>query len=177
MLRIQHTLKCLLALVATFLASGCMNTTAVAPAPAENAIAVGQRIDHACQQQVLAREQAIRTSQAPAQFLALANQASSCLDNIRFHPQHPDTGAGMRLNALALVNYVKAGELDAAQKSLVRFKNRFREQDLVFSDYTSFIDTATALLQADISKRQLAMLNINSTLRSELNRKRQWSVR
>jgi hypothetical protein len=93
-----------------------------------------------------------------------------------FHPRHPDNQLAMRLNALAVVNFVKSGDLSSAQSAFDGFKVRFVQQDLVFADYTSFVDTATALLQPNLSARQVAMLNINPTLKSELARKRQWSL-
>jgi outer membrane protein assembly factor BamD (BamD/ComL family) len=162
--------------LACFAAAGCSSTNETRTAPVEQAYSLGQRIDNSCSQQVNQREQAVRTSASPAHFMALANQANRCIDNIRFFPTHPDNELGMQLNAIAVVNYVKSGHLEMAQASLDEFRQRFAQQDLVFDDYTSFIDTATALLDSKLSNRQLAMLNINPTLRSELQRARQWSL-
>jgi hypothetical protein len=176
MFNTKHLQNISLGAVACIMASACSNTMTQAPATIEQAYAVGQRIDRSCVQQVTEREQAVRASISAAHFMALANQANRCLANIRFFPAHPDNELGMQLNALAVVNYVKSGDIASAGESLTRFKQRFAQQDLVFDDYTSFIDTATALLQPDLSSRQLAMLNINPTLRSELTRIRHWSL-
>jgi len=148
------------------------------PVPASIDISVpsDQRVSSLCSSQVMERENAIRGSQSPAQFLALANQAERCLEGITFYSSHPDNQMAMRLNALAVVNFVKSGDASSAQQSLKDFRMRFKKQDLVYADFTSFIDTATALLEPNLSERQLAMLNINPTLRNELTRARNWSL-
>lgn len=158
------------------LMSACGSTAVTAPAPVENAYPLSQRIDGECLAQVSEREKAIRETSSAAQFMALANQSVRCLKDIHFYPKHPDNQEAMRLNALAVVNYVKSGDIESAQNELSAFKIRFVQQDLVFADYTSFVDTATALLEPNLSPRQLAMLNINPTLKNELSRKRQWSL-
>lgn len=163
-------------MAAWFILSGCNSTVVTAPASVENAVALGQSLNNQCVSQVLERESAIRESSSAAQFVSLAKQANRCLDGIRFYAQHPDNQIAMRLNALAVVNFVKGGDLVSAKSSLSDFTQRFVKQDLVFDDYTSFLDTATALLEPNLSARQLAMLNINPTLRSELNRQRTWSL-
>jgi len=71
---------------------------------------------------------------------------------------------------------VSFSNASSAQQSLKDFRMRFKKQDLVYADFTSFIDTATALLEPNLSERQLAMLNINPTLRNELTRARNWSL-
>ena len=171
-----HLTKICFVAMACVAVAGCSSTSTEVTAPVDKAYSLGQRVNTDCWAQVQQREQAVRTSNSPAQFMALAKQADRCVQDIRFYPEHPDNQLGMQLNALAVVNYVKSGELEMARDSLNEFTHRFAQQDLVFGDYTSFIDTATALLEPDLSNRQLAMLNINPTLRSELNRARQWSL-
>ena len=173
--KIHLKLSCIAAFSLLFL-SGCGSTMMASPAPVENAYPVSQRIDSQCLAQVNERERAIRDTSSATQFMALANQSIRCLKEIHFYPKHPDNQEGMRLNALAVVNYVKSGDIQSAQNELTAFKTRFVRQDLVFADYTSFVDTATALLEPNLSPRQLAMLNINPTLKSELSRTRQWSL-
>lgn len=172
----QNISNALVAICAIFLVSGCGITNTLSPAPVQNAIATGQLVEQQCVQQVYAREAAIRSASSPAQFMALANQALRCVDGIRFYPAHPDNQVAMQLNALAVVNFVKSGDIAAAQTAFADFTQRFAQQDLVMADYTSFIDTATALLEPNLSQRQMAMLNINPTLRGELHRMRQWSL-
>ncbi|WP_371195180.1 hypothetical protein [Glaciecola sp. SC05] len=173
---VKNVKNLVLLLSALVMTAGCSMTTAQAPAQVEEAIAEGQRLSSKCVTQVFEREHAVRTSISAAQFMALANQASACLGDITFYPAHPDNETAMRLNALAVVNYLKSGDIAQAKSSFTHFTRRFAQQDLVFADYTSFLDTATALLEPNLSSRQLAMLNINPTLRSELNRTREWSL-
>jgi hypothetical protein len=46
---------------------------------------------------------------------------------------------------------------------------------LYFADYSSFFDTATALLeQQTLSRHQLAALNISADLRTEIERHQYW---
>jgi hypothetical protein len=81
----------------------------------------------------------------------------------------------MQLNALALVNFIKAGESKLAEHSLAEFRTQFPQQDLLFADYTSFVDTAVALLKYnELSAHQLQVLNINTALRNELKRQNYW---
>lgn len=134
------------------------------------------RIDFACEQQVKQREQALEDASNEGAYMALANHAERCIDGISFFPKHPDNQTAMHFNALSVLNFIKAGELQSAQKSLKQFRERFPRQDLVLPDYTSFVDTATALLARDgLTDRQLNLLNINPTLKSELARQQYWS--
>ena len=133
------------------------------------------RLESSCHSDVLQRESSVGNSGEAAQQIALAKAASRCIENKNFYPQHPDNQVAMQLNALAIVNYIKAGETQKATNSLSSFRLKFPQQDLLFSDYTSFVDTAIALLkQNDLSTRQLQVLNINVALRDELKRQQYW---
>jgi hypothetical protein len=133
------------------------------------------RLDADCHLQVLQRENNVGASADIGQQVALANAAERCIENKSFFPQHPDNQIAMQLNALAVVNFIKAGETQMAEHSLAEFRAQFPQQDLLFADYTSFVDTATALLQHDeLSAHQLQVLNINKALRNELKRQEYW---
>jgi len=133
------------------------------------------RLDADCHAQVLRRENSVGASSDIAQQIALANAAVRCIANKSFYPKHPDNQIAMQLNALAVVNFIKAGETQMAENSLVQFRTQFPQQDLLFADYTSFVDTAIALLQHDeLSAHQLQILNINAELRNELKRQEYW---
>jgi hypothetical protein len=134
-----------------------------------------QRLDMTCYSDVRERESKIGHSGSAAQQLALAKAATRCIENKSFFPQHPDSESAMQLSALAVVNYIKAGETQMAEKSLVGFRQQFPKQDLLFSDYTSFVDTALALLKyKTLSAHELQTLNINTGLRNELKRQQYW---
>lgn len=81
----------------------------------------------------------------------------------------------MQIMADTTLTYFKAGELQKAKDELSDFETRFASQDLYLPDYTSFVDTATALLYGDsLSSQSLASLNISNDLRQELKRKHHW---
>jgi len=134
-----------------------------------------ERLNAECHSKVLERENSVGDSSDIAQQIALANAASRCIENKSFFPQHPDNQMAMQLNALAVVNFIKAGETQLAEQSLAQFRKQFPQQDLLFADYTSFVDTAVALLQhSELSAHQLSVLNINKSLRLELKRNDYW---
>lgn len=166
-LKLKATILC-----ATVVLSGCaMTEIGQTPVTEQNF----ERIDSACIKQ-------IRTAQSlplsnVAQHLSLANSALFCIGDIAYTPQHPDTKTAMQFNALAVMNYIKAGDMQAAQEAFIRFRQTFPQQDLMFADYSSFVDTASVLLaQQQMSAKQLTLLNINPKLRDELNRQRRWAA-
>ena len=111
----------------------------------------------------------------PAQHIALVDRASRCIENLRLHPKHPDNQKAMQLSALAVVNYIKAGDSESAALAFERFRRQFPQQDLLYADYSSFIDTITALLHHDtLASHQIRMLNINESMRDELSRQYHW---
>jgi hypothetical protein len=132
-------------------------------------------LDAKCHSDVLQRENSIGASAGVAQQIALAKAATRCIENKSFYPKHPDNQRAMQLSALAVVNYIKAGETQLAKQSLGSFRAQFPQQDLLYADYTSFVDTALALLEyKQLSAHQLQTLNINQALRTELKRQQYW---
>ena len=134
------------------------------------------RIEPACIQQV-ERQKATLTTATASQYKMMANTAENCISNIAFSPKHPDIELAMQFSALAFVNNIKAGDITSATQSLSLFRQRFPQQDLIFEDFTSFVDTASVLVSGEaISQQDLAMMNINANLRAELERKRIWTL-
>ncbi len=132
-------------------------------------------IDSACFAQVEHLEKA--TNPNASQYLMLAETSASCVAGLTFAPSHPDIHKAMQLTALSFVNYVKAGDMQSAANMLTQFRQSFPKQDLLFADYTSFVDTATVLVsQNEITEHHLAMLNINENLRAEMQRKLNWTL-
>jgi hypothetical protein len=57
----------------------------------------------------------------------------------------------------------------------MQFKSAFPGQDLYFNDYSSLIDTATALLEpSSINAQKRMSLNISEQLREEVKRRQYW---
>jgi hypothetical protein len=98
-----------------------------------------------------------------------------CVNGIQFPKGHPDADKALRLMALSVMNFVKGGDIDGAQIALRKTQSKFPDKDLYFADYSSFFDTATALLeQQTLSRHQLAALNISADLRTEIELHQYW---
>lgn len=163
-------------LFAVVLLSGCNITNQTNNAAVSTSLSVSERMNTQCIEQVYAQKAAQNQSDL-SHFLALANTAQYCVGDIQYSPQHPDIETAMQFSALVVVNFVKAGDIKSASAGLNEFRARFPQQDLLFDDYTSFVDTATVLVkQQEITPYQLTYLNINPTLRAEITRQRKWSL-
>lgn len=180
-LPIKHNLRVLTVLIATACMSACSSTvTQTSSLPISNTSYpiskdYYQRLENACEQQAMDMDSFAQKSGQTAQYLASANAILRCVNGIPFPKGHPDSDKALRLMAVAVMNYVKGGDIDGAKVALRKTRSKFPDQDLYFADYSSFIDTATALLeQQTLSGHQLAALNISSELRAEIKRHQYW---
>ena len=116
-----------------------------------------------------------------AQYLAAAKAMNNCVTtalkkrsfNTDKYQDQQDTI--MKMMAVATLNFIKAGDVLTATREVNRFKRVYPNQDLYFSDYTSFLDTATALLSPEpLRASQISSLNISRILRDEIERKDYW---
>ncbi len=82
----------------------------------------------------------------------------------------------MRAYALSVLDYLKAGDVKSARLNFEKFRQTFAGYDLHFPDGSSFIDTMELLtgLKAPPAEYEVSLLNVNSELRSELQRIRYW---
>ena len=82
----------------------------------------------------------------------------------------------MRNYALGIVNYIKAGDIQKAQANLETFKQTFDGHDLYLPNGASFVDSVTLLTVNgdDASPQRMAMMNVPSDLRAEMQRLRFW---
>lgn len=134
-----------------------------------------QSMDGACEQQAIEMNSFAQQSGQAPQYLAAAKAMLRCVKGIQFPKGHPDADKALRLMALSVINLVKGGDIDAAHIALKKTQSKFPDKDLYFADYSSFFDTATALLkQEDLSRHQLAALNISTDLRTEIERHQYW---
>jgi len=132
-------------------------------------------LDQNCKQNALALDSAARTSSSTAQYLASARLLSNCISDFSDKVPLQLSQDVMQLHALSIFNYIKGGDISQAKMAFVQFKSSFPGQDLYFNDYTSLIDTATALLEpSSINAQQMVSLNISSQLREELKRRQYW---
>lgn len=177
----KHAIKALSVILAAALISACSSTTKSEPSlPISNNNHYinqdyYQSIDADCEQQAMEMDSFAQQSGQPAQYLASANAMLRCVNGIQFPKGHPDEDKALRLMALSVLNLVKGGDINAAHIALRKTQSKFPNKDLFFADYSSFFDTATALLeQQKLSRHQLAALNISTDLRAEIERQQHW---
>jgi outer membrane PBP1 activator LpoA protein len=178
-LQTKHVIKVLSVILAAAFISACSSTTKSEPSLLVNnhhsSNDYYQNIDIACEQQAIEMDSFAQQSGQPAQYLASAKAMLRCVSGIQFPKGHPDAPKALRLMALSVVNLVKGGDIEAAHIALKQTRSKFPSQDLYFADYSSFFDTATALLeQQKLSRHQLAALNISADLRTEIERHQYW---
>lgn len=171
--KIQYVRNILYSVTALLVLTGCNATK-----QNDKALIINEpqtSIDSSC----IAQVEHLKKSEKPnlSQYILLADTSASCVSGLAFSPNHPETHQAMQLVALSFVNYVKAGDMQSAATMLTQFRQTFPKQDLLFSDYTSFVDTATVLIsQKEMTENRLAMLNINENLRAEMQRKLIWTL-
>jgi hypothetical protein len=176
-IRIKHTIRVLFVLLTAAFISACSSTTKSEPSLLISNINNNdfQTIDAACEQQAIKMDSFAQQSGQAAQYLASAKAMLRCVNSIQFPKGHPDADKALRLMALSVMNFVKGGDIDGAQVALRKTQSKFPDKDLYFADYSSFFDTATALLeQQTLSRHQLAALNISADLRTEIERHQYW---
>lgn len=133
-------------------------------------------VDAQCQQYALNMAEHAEQSGASAQHVSAARALQQCVAlPLPLNVTDSEERAAMQLMAMTTLTYIKGGDVSSAMGQLASFKRTFPEQDLLLTDYTSFTDTATALLNGKtLSTQELAELNISRELRSELSRQHYW---
>ena len=82
----------------------------------------------------------------------------------------------MKIAALSIQNYIKAGNIIQASMNFQKFQNNFNT-DLIYKNGSSFIENVESILvhnDANISGN-FALINNSKVIRSELNRINYWS--
>ncbi|MGL1958190.1 MAG: hypothetical protein OCD00_12825 [Colwellia sp.] len=151
--------------------SGSSSSNQQLPVQARN-----QTINQQCVQNAMAVEHQASISHSTAQYLAAANALTTCIADLTIEKTSPEQQKNvMQLHAITTLNYIKGGDIAKAKQMLEHFQHKYPQQDLYFDDYTSFLDTATALLSSEsLTTLQLASLNISRTLRDEIELKHYW---
>jgi hypothetical protein len=179
----KHAIKVVSVVLAAAFLSACLSTTSSEPRLRVSNSAISSHVNHdyyqsmdgACEQQAIEMDGFAQQSGQASQYLASAKAMLRCVKGIQFPKGHPDADKALRLMALSVINFVKGGDIDGAQIALKKTQTKFPNKDLYFADYSSFFDTATALLeQQRLSRHQLAALNISSDLRTEIERHQYW---
>jgi len=171
--------KIALVLFFTLVVSGCSSTTKEAAVPISKISLHDMATVNACSDHAKNIATHAELVASKAQYLAAANAVSRCIKRALLLPNYHDSrmtqGPLMKMMAVATLNFIKAGDVLKATKELDRFRKIYPNQDLYFEDYTSFLDTTTALL-SPIRSGTLPMstLNISRVLRDEIERKHYW---
>ncbi|KXI28226.1 hypothetical protein [Paraglaciecola hydrolytica] len=175
---LSQSVKRLTALALLTTLGACSSTPShvlSSPAPIVNT-APAEVIDQDCLLQASQMAHSAETSGATAQYVTAARYMQSCMQQPLPAPLDKNQSqAVMQLMANITLNFIQGGDIAAAQQQLRHFDRKFANQDLYLPDFTSFRDTASALLQGtSMSKHQLANLNISRELRNELERQQYW---
>lgn len=163
---------CCLALLLT----ACSSTPAqVVNVPVNSYVAAPEVIDMQCVAQGTNIAQAAATSGSSAQYVSSARYLQACLHQPLPELDKSEGRAVMQVMANITLNFIQGGDIGAAKLQILKFDQAFPHQDLLLPDFTSFRDTATALLHsASMNTAQLANLNISRELRAELERQQYW---
>ncbi|GEM_PF-5216454 len=165
-------MKVIATVLLLILVTGCSTTNSYNAAPVVTSFDL-DRVNQDCAQQVFSRVS--NDDAGIGAFLATAENAEACIKDIHFNIDHPDHQLAMKLKAIAVNSYFKAGDISSADAAFNDFRTMFPMQDLVYDDFTSFVDTTTALLQyRQLTSLQLERLNINPVLKNELVRQQRW---
>ena len=82
----------------------------------------------------------------------------------------------MKIAALSIQNYLKAGNIIQASINFQKFQNNFNT-DLIYKNGSSFIENVESILNHNVSNisGKFALINNSKAIRSELNRINYWS--
>lgn len=137
------------------------------------------RIDSfkACHDEALALDTQARTRDSAGAYLTSAKVMDRCEQELGGQTRGIDEDSRMRLQALAVVNYLKGGDAEQARRSLDTFKAKFSGRDLYFADGSSFIETADLLLGRydTVAFGAFSMMNVNVDVKDEMRRIHHWT--
>lgn len=130
----------------------------------------------ACRDEGLTLDSQARSRASAGAFLTSARVLDSCGADLGGAAPAVSAPERMRVQALAVLNYFKGGDVEQARRAFESFKTRFPDNDLYFADGSSFVETAQVLLgRADpVSFGQFAALNVDDRVKSEMRRLNHW---
>ena len=115
-------------------------------------------------------------SSSPSGYLASANLLEKCESELGPNAAKGVKEERMRAYALSVQNHLKGGDISRAGTNLAKLKNAFPGKDLRYPDGSSFIATMELLLGKRDREEigELAIINTNGAVKSELRRIRYW---
>jgi len=134
------------------------------------------RAFRACRDEALDLDAQARTRASAGAYLTSAQVLERCEADLGEAAGSVGHDERMRLQALAVVNYIRGGNIDAARRGFDAFRAKFPDNDLYFADGASFTATVEVLLgrAEPISFGTFAALNVNDDVQSEMRRLHHW---
>ncbi|MDX1738864.1 MAG: hypothetical protein R3261_11550 [Alphaproteobacteria bacterium] len=170
-----------LALLATGMVvlAACNQTTAQAPSEgidyrqARFEEIAAMREYRGCVDEAYKLDQQARENKSAGQYIASAKLLQKCESGLGPEVAGINTEERMRAYGLSIQNYLKGGDVTAAQKSLDQFETAFDGSDLYYADGSSFTQTMGALLGQveDSAYGRFSMLNVSKDVKQEMRRK------
>jgi len=162
----------------SLLLAACVSPNAVKP---ESSISSADISAHhqfvSCKQDGMALDTSAKQRQSSAQYLAAAKTLKQCLQEVDVYQNVVPVEERMQVHAITILDYFKGGDIAQARSQLDAFELAFPNSDLLFSDYTSFVDSMQVLLANGMGTLDSdSSLNINSELKSHSNRQRYWQT-
>ena len=128
-----------------------------------------------CRDEIVAMDRSAAQNSSLAQYLASANAIGGCLNTVATSHSFITQQQMMQLQALAVLNFLKGGDIGRSRNELASFKRDYHGRDLYFADKSSFIDTFDLLLNDSGQGANQVSLNVNKTLLDEFKRKQYWA--
>ena len=130
----------------------------------------------ACVDDAMKLDSESRTQGNPGTYIASARLLERCESDLGPEAANLAPEERMRAYALSVLNYLKAGDIQASRVNLERFKQTFASYDLYFTNGASFIDTMDLLTGGKSVPKpyEVSLLNVSPDVKSELQRVRFW---
>ena len=161
-------------LLFSLIVAGC-STQPAAPPPTDHHLdQVRVDFEH-CREQAFAMDASARQQQSAAQYQTAADLFKHCVET--FSPYHQVMAAEdmLVLQAMSVLDFLKAGSVEAARNELKMMRVAFPHHDLYLADGSSFIDSMALLLETSSEPDQRQqLLNTNRTLAMEFKRREYW---
>ncbi len=129
-----------------------------------------------CRDEGLMLDSQARSRGSTGAFLTSARVLSGCSSELGEAASAVPQTERMRVDALAVTNYFKGGDVEQARRSFDAFKGRHGGSDLYFGDGSSFIETTELLLgrSEPMSFGAFASANVNDNVKREMRRMNHW---
>ncbi|MBA55691.1 MAG: hypothetical protein CMK89_14645 [Pseudomonadales bacterium] len=161
-------------LLCTLIVAGC-STQPVAPPPTDPHLDQIRADFSQCREQAYDMDASAREQQSAAQYQTAAGLFQHCVETFSDHHQVVAAEDMLVLQAMSVMDYLKAGNVESAREQLKLLRMAFPHHDLYLSDGSSFVDSMLLLLEfSSEESRRHQLLNTNRTLAMEFKRREYW---